>query len=565
MLKGYIVKLPMGMGKTRIVLAHILRGAPASIAGWNRRLLRTVILAPNDRVKRAWLRELTLLAANKNMVNTCDESSIRGKRTSGLESLLEDTGLCVPQFMTYRMAWNKRKPLKGGVRCHYLVIDEWHSLPQKIREECNKFVEECRQDVRCKIPSKWFIGGRNIEKKIYFVSATPVNPVLEQEREIEEDPYDEEDFRERVSSAIECAIDVVQAFLGKRAIKREGKFIDIIYSMGVREIDKYGKSKLRWQLPMEAYVRRNQYFDESDLMHIEYPAIKKFMEESLSQSVTHNKLISREYAFSVGLIRTRQYLRSGPHFVWISRKGSKQCCFGESYRVLHHPEDLRRKRLKASTWLYEKHTRIKRLINILIGEGIMSADKRGCWSLTQKKALIFCTHTGVALGLVKGLSEIMKSNYDHKKGGFSEIATNVHMSKDKVDDLQSDFNIHNKPPFILVATDALSESIDLHEECKLLLHYELPWSPLRLFQRIGRLTRLKTWGDRVVFNKNVRVGHIVIPGSVEEERVNRLIRRIKFLATQNLWPAGYKTSRIVLGLIGSGPSMHYNEYKERGI
>jgi len=53
----------------------------------------------------------------------------------------------------------------------------------------------------------------------------------------------------------------------------------------------------------------------------------------------------------------------------------------------------------------------------------------------------------------------------------------------------------------------------------------------------------------------------VIPGSVEEERINRLIRRIEFLSMENLWPEGYKDARIVSGLIGSGPSMHYNEYR----
>lgn len=59
----------------------------------------------------------------------------------------------------------------------------------------------------------------------------------------------------------------------------------------------------------------------------------------------------------------------------------------------------------------------------------------------------------------------------------------------------------------------------------------------------------------------MKVAHVIIPGSVEEERVNRLIRRIEFLAMENLWPAGYKTSRIVSGLIGSGPSLHYKEYR----
>lgn len=85
---------------------------------------------------------------------------------------------------------------------------------------------------------------------------------------------------------------------------------------------------------------------------------------------------------------------------------------------------------------------------------------------------------------------------------------------DYTEDLIERFNKKNQTPFILVVTDILSGSVDLHHACNLIVHYELPWSPLRLFQRIGRLTRLKTRGNRLMFNRDVRVGHVIIPGSV---------------------------------------------------
>lgn len=554
--KGYIVKLPMGMGKTRIVLSHILRGTPNSIAAWNTRLKRTIILAPNDRVKRAWLRELLLLAAYKKLIKNCDEAEIRLKGTRGLENILDEAELSVPTFMTYRTAWKKRKPLKDA-HCHYLIIDEWHSLPDRVRYECQEFIKDGKT-------AKWFIGGRNIRKKIYFVSATPINPVrLEQERDFEEEDATDEFFRERVFSLFEEAVDVIQAFLGIRETTRDGKFLDIIYAMGVKEIKKYGNKTLRYHLPLDVASASDQYFDDKDLVNIELPAIKLFMDDCLFQPGNGNRAISREYAYCVGLIRTRQHERYGPHFICLSRKGAKQCCFGEPYQVLHYPPELGKKRKKASKWLYENHTRMKRLLNVLIGEGIITEAKNGDLVLTQKKVLVFCTHTAEAIGLTKGLTELLTTADSHSRDGFHEIASNIHLNKDKIDDLQTAFNTRNRPPYILVATDAFSESIDLHEECKLIIHYELPWSPLRLFQRIGRLTRLKTWGNRVLFNKNVRVGHIVIPGSVEEERINRLIRRIEFLSMENLWPEGYNDTRLISGLIGSGPSLHYNEYMTR--
>src|SRR5208282_2684864 len=42
---------------------------------------------------------------------------------------------------------------------------------------------------------------------------------------------------------------------------------------------------------------------------------------------------------------------------------------------------------------------------------------------------------------------------------------------------------------VLVATDCLSEGINLQEEFDAVLHYDLPWNPNRLEQREGRVDR----------------------------------------------------------------------------
>jgi len=42
----------------------------------------------------------------------------------------------------------------------------------------------------------------------------------------------------------------------------------------------------------------------------------------------------------------------------------------------------------------------------------------------------------------------------------------------------------------LVATDAASEGLNLHQGCRLVVHFELPWTPLRLHQRCGRVNRI---------------------------------------------------------------------------
>ncbi len=43
---------------------------------------------------------------------------------------------------------------------------------------------------------------------------------------------------------------------------------------------------------------------------------------------------------------------------------------------------------------------------------------------------------------------------------------------------------------ILLATDAASEGLNLHYRCRTVIHYELPWSPVRLEQRTGRVDRI---------------------------------------------------------------------------
>lgn len=41
----------------------------------------------------------------------------------------------------------------------------------------------------------------------------------------------------------------------------------------------------------------------------------------------------------------------------------------------------------------------------------------------------------------------------------------------------------------LVSTEAGGEGIDLQEQCHTLIHVDLPWNPMRLYQRVGRLNR----------------------------------------------------------------------------
>ena len=72
---------------------------------------------------------------------------------------------------------------------------------------------------------------------------------------------------------------------------------------------------------------------------------------------------------------------------------------------------------------------------------------------------------------------------------------------------------------LLLATDAASEGLNLHHRCRLVINLELPWTPLRLDQRAGRV-------DRIGQARNVHAIHLVAAGTYEESTLARLARRI---------------------------------------
>jgi superfamily II DNA or RNA helicase len=72
---------------------------------------------------------------------------------------------------------------------------------------------------------------------------------------------------------------------------------------------------------------------------------------------------------------------------------------------------------------------------------------------------------------------------------------------------------------ILLATDAAGEGLNLHRHCRLVINLELPWSPVRLEQRIGRV-------DRIGQRRTVHAVHFVAAGAGELRVLERLKTRL---------------------------------------
>jgi len=72
---------------------------------------------------------------------------------------------------------------------------------------------------------------------------------------------------------------------------------------------------------------------------------------------------------------------------------------------------------------------------------------------------------------------------------------------------------------LLLATDAAGEGLNLHHACRVVVNLELPWNPMRLEQRIGRV-------DRIGQRRTVHAFHLVSRDTAEQRMLDLLNARI---------------------------------------
>lgn len=153
-------------------------------------------------------------------------------------------------------------------------------------------------------------------------------------------------------------------------------------------------------------------------------------------------------------------------------------------------------------------TKVTSLIHLLI-------------NISSVHVLIFCVHRAVAASLYRKINDAFLDDEDeivrHGIDGLSENDKSWFNEKTR-----------NKKR-ILIVTDSCSESIDLHEKANLLIHYELPWSPIRIMQRVGRLWRIRDNDKKGGIPFLPGVIHFAHYGSIDEEILSRLKRRWHYL------------------------------------
>ena len=99
----------------------------------------------------------------------------------------------------------------------------------------------------------------------------------------------------------------------------------------------------------------------------------------------------------------------------------------------------------------------------------------------------------------------------------------------------------------LVSTEAGGEGIDLQERCSALIHVDLPWNPMRLHQRVGRLNR---YGQQ----RSVEVVSLRNPDTVEAMIWQKLEEKLKSImrALGTAMDEPEDLMQLVLGMSGQG-------------
>ncbi|AIR69203.1 helicase-related protein [Dickeya fangzhongdai] len=135
------------------------------------------------------------------------------------------------------------------------------------------------------------------------------------------------------------------------------------------------------------------------------------------------------------------------------------------------------------------------------------------------------------------INNILHHNYDEKVLIFTEYRSTQYfinqalMSKfgnSKVELINGSMDHHERRNAIarfenggqfLISTEAGGEGINLQRQCHIMVNYDLPWNPMRLVQRIGRLYRYGQKKRVIVFNMHS-------PDTADEKIIELMYERI---------------------------------------
>lgn len=152
----------------------------------------------------------------------------------------------------------------------------------------------------------------------------------------------------------------------------------------------------------------------------------------------------------------------------------------------------------------ESILRMKNKISFFV-DNIIKAIK----NKNKKEKIVIFTEYIATQG---ALSHLLTEKY-----GFKSVSIiNGNITHEEKRDAIEAFEDHGD---FLISTEAGGEGINLHRKCHILINFDLPWNPMRIVQRIGRLYRYGQKKKVVVFN-------IFSPQSLDGSIMKLLYQRI---------------------------------------
>jgi len=134
-------------------------------------------------------------------------------------------------------------------------------------------------------------------------------------------------------------------------------------------------------------------------------------------------------------------------------------------------------------------------------------------NLAGEKVIIFSFYRGTLAYLYKRLG----------KAGIHVVQIHGGIPHEDRKEIVDGFNSEGGPR-VLLSSEVGSEGIDMHEYCRCLINYDMPWNPMRVEQRIGRIDRVGQKAERL------SIIHLKVKDTIEERVYDRLHHRLELFS-----------------------------------
>ncbi|MXZ90808.1 MAG: DEAD/DEAH box helicase [Chloroflexi bacterium] len=131
-----------------------------------------------------------------------------------------------------------------------------------------------------------------------------------------------------------------------------------------------------------------------------------------------------------------------------------------------------------------------------------------------ERLLIFTEYRATQSYLVSALEELYPQSKVAQINGAMDLA-----------EKRRNIDQFNESAQFMVSTEAGGEGFNLHENCHILVNYDLPWNPARLVQRAGRLYRYGQQERVLVFN-------LMASDGFDSQALGKMLDRVDLIAEE---------------------------------